>query len=138
MIFSCLPRKYERPVQKHIVNHTHKTLKTTKCSNLTIGFQISKIAVAIFATIKRCLRNSSQYGKIDTGSSHHTLIHFVVTVVERIGSSPFLQIVFAADLLRSEFLFNMNGVLCSASLFGQRFGRRSNDLCEQSICCRFI
>lgn len=94
---------------------------------LAFCLQIGKVSVPKFGTVERCLRYRRLYGKIDARPADNTLIDFVVTVVViRIVTGPLLPIV--ANLNGREFLFYVNRILGCAGFFGQRFGRRSDDL----------
>lgn len=95
---------------------------------LAICLQVGKVPVAVFATIEHGLRDASQHREIDTRSSDHSLVDLVVAVVEGIRSASLLQVVLVPNLLRGQLFFNVNGVLRSASLLGQRLGRGANDL----------
>lgn len=96
------------------------------CVNyLAFGFEIGKISVAKRDTIEGRLRYGRLYGKIDTRPTDNTLIDLVVAVIVT-GGSRFAMI--TAECIGRQFLLDMDGVLCGARLFGQRFGRCSDNL----------
>lgn len=92
---------------------------------LTLCFQIGKVTVAEFPTIKCCLRNSGQNGKVNSRPSNNTLVHFIVTVIESVVRSTFLYIVWSTNLFGSEFFLDVYRILCSTCFFRQWFRWRS-------------